>query len=339
MEFFDSYIVPVLFVVLGFLLGVIAEKIIVKKLRACLDPSCEQRANDHFRLRGVIIALFIIGGIFAAINYATIDDKLVVFFDKILVVVAVFTVCIMLSRFLVFYISSKSPQTNSRHPVTTIFTKVTSLTVYVIGFFVVMNALGVSIMPLLTALGVGGLAVALALQDTLSNFFAGIQIVSSRVVNPGDYVRIETGDEGYILDVGWRNTTIRSVSNNLILIPNSKLASNIVTNYTLPETALTLIIPTSISYNDDLDKVENVALDAARAVIAAYESAVKDFEPLVRFSRFGDNGIEFNTIFRVKEYSEQFKIRSAFIKELKLRFDAAGIEIPYPMRNIIVRKN
>jgi small-conductance mechanosensitive channel len=139
-------------------------------------------------------------------------------------------------------------------------------------------------------------------------------------VNPGDYVRLETGDEGYIIDVGWRNTTIRSVSNNLILIPNSKLASNIVTNYTLPETALTLIIPTSVSYHDDLEKVENTALDAARAVIAAYEGTVKDFEPLCVSHVLA-------YVVRIQNHSkregiiEQFRLRSCLHQELKFRFD------------------
>ena len=94
-----------------------------------------------------------------------------------------------------------------------------------------LNAVGVSITPIITALGVGGLAMALALQDTLSNLFAGIHILAEHTIRIGDFIRLETGQEGYVEDISWRTTRIRMLPNNMVIVPNSKLAQSVVVNY------------------------------------------------------------------------------------------------------------
>ncbi|MEW6203168.1 MAG: mechanosensitive ion channel domain-containing protein, partial [bacterium] len=115
-------------------------------------------------------------------------------------------------------------------------------TIYIIGLLIILNILGISITPLITALGVGGLAVALALQDTLANLFAGIHILMEKSVRVGDFVKLETGQEGYVEDITWRTTRIKMLPNNMVIIPNSKLSQSIVTNYCLPEKRMSLLI-------------------------------------------------------------------------------------------------
>jgi small-conductance mechanosensitive channel len=116
----------------------------------------------------------------------------------------------------------------------------------------------------LTALGVGGLAVALALQDTLSNLFAGIHIISTRLVLPNDYIRLSTGEEGFCKDINWRNTIIRTMANNENIIPNSVLSSSILTNFSRPEQEINISIPVSVSYESDLSQVEEVCIAVAK---------------------------------------------------------------------------
>ena len=106
--------------------------------------------------------------------------------------------------------------------------------VVALGALVVLNGLGVSITPMLTAMGVGGLAVALALQEPLANLFAGIVIALARQVRVGDYVKLDNGVEGYVTDFSWWSTRIRMLSNNMVLVPNAKLAQSVVTNFHLP---------------------------------------------------------------------------------------------------------
>ena len=130
-----------------------------------------------------------------------------------------------------------------------------------------MNELGVSITPILTALGVGGLAVALALQDTLSNFFAGFYIMMAGQIRVGDYVKLDSGEEGYIVDISWRSLTIRTLPNNIVVVPNSKVAQANVTNYSLPEKRMSLLIKVGVSYDSEPDQIERILVEEALASI------------------------------------------------------------------------
>ena len=99
-----------------------------------------------------------------------------------------------------------------------------------IGGLMLLRHFDISIAPILTALGVGGLAVALALQDTLANLFAGVHILMEEPIMLGDFIRLSSGEEGVVRDIGWRTTRIQTGGNNMIVIPNTKITSGILTN-------------------------------------------------------------------------------------------------------------
>ncbi|MGW1888108.1 mechanosensitive ion channel family protein [Streptomyces sp. NPDC001970] len=220
----------------------------------------------------------------------------------------------------------------------TIFVNITRVVVSAIGFLVVLETLGVSIAPLLTALGVGGLAVALALQDTLANLFAGVHILASRTVQPGHYIRLSSGEEGYVVDINWRNTVVRTLSENLVIIPNTKLSGTNMTNYHRPERLMTLNVQVGVGYDSDLDHVERVTTEVVESVMADVSGGVPDHEPAVRFHTFGDSRIGFTVILGVGEFSDQYRIKHEFIKRLHRRYRAEGISVPAPTRNIAVQQ-
>src|SRR5262249_16602668 len=148
--------------------------------------------------------------------------------------------------------------------------------------------------PILTALGVGGLAVALALQDTLSNLFAGFYVAIARQVRLHDYIKLNTGEEGYVTDITWRSTTVRTLGNNMIIIPNAKLAQAVVTNYYLPEKRLWVPVVVSVSYSSDIEKVERVLLEEATHAAGQIPGLLADPAPSVRFEPgFGDSALGF----------------------------------------------
>src|SRR5919198_878824 len=151
-------------------------------------------------------------------------------------------------------------------PSSSLITNLARITVLAVGILIALQALNISITPLITALGVGGLAVGLALQETLANLFAGIHIVTSRQIRPGDFVRLSSGEEGYVQDVTWRYTTIRQLPNNVTIVPNAKLASAVTTNYYLPERELAVLVDVAVSYDSDPEQVERVTIDVARQV-------------------------------------------------------------------------
>ncbi|HEX6230164.1 MAG TPA: mechanosensitive ion channel family protein, partial [Actinomycetota bacterium] len=215
-----------------------------------------------------------------------------------------------------------------------IFVNITRLVVFLVGFLVLLQTLGISIAPLLTALGVGGLAVALALQDTLSNLFAGVHILASKKVQPGDFIKLDSEEEGYVVDINWRNTWIRQLPNNMVLVPNARLASAIVTNYYRPEQELAVLVQVGVSYESDLPKVEQITMEVAAEVMREVDGGVPDFEPFIRYHTFGDSSIGFTTILRGKEFTDQYLIKHEFVKRLHERYRSEGIEIPFPIRTV-----
>ena len=220
----------------------------------------------------------------------------------------------------------------------TLVVNLAKLAVGILGAFIILQNLGIQITPLITALGIGGLAVALALQDTLGNLFAGVQIILSRMVRPQDYVKISSGEEGWVSDVRARHTTIETFPDgNLVTVPNSVLASSIVKNYTFPRQALWVSINVGVSYSSDLEHVEAVTTDVARRVLAEVEGGVKDGDPVVVFRAFGDSSIDFEVRMLVRDFRSQGPVRHEFIKRLHRRFGAEGIEIPFPIRTVIMK--
>ena len=212
--------------------------------------------------------------------------------------------------------------------------------VLTIGILIILDYLSIEISPIIAGLGIGGLAVALALQPTLGNFFASTQIISDRVVRVGDYIELEDPNiRGYVADVGWRSTRIRTPFNNMIIIPNSRLAESIITNYFGPTMDMVVQVNCGVSYNADLQKVEKISLEVAQEITEEMEETVKDFEPLFRFEEFGDSNINFWIWVSAKDRMAMFKVKSELIKRLKARLDKEGIMINYPARLLTFEKS
>jgi small-conductance mechanosensitive channel len=220
-----------------------------------------------------------------------------------------------------------------------IFVNITRVSVVALGFLVILQSLGISIAPLLTALGVGGLAVALALQDTLANLFAGIHILASRTVRTGDYIRLAGGEEGYVVDINWRQTTIRNLSQNLVIIPNGKLAGTNMTNFSRPGEDMTIMVQAGVGYDSDLEHVERVTAEVVTEVMKEVEGAVPEHEPAIRFHTFADSRVNFTVILGVGEFSDQYRIKHEFIKRLHRRFRAEGITVPPQIHDVTVRQD
>lgn len=218
-----------------------------------------------------------------------------------------------------------------------IFVNITRVAVVAVGLLVLLQTLGVSITPMLTALGVGGLAVALALQDTLANLFGGLQILVSKKVQTGDFIRLDSGEDGYVVDINWRNTSVRQLAGNIVVIPNSRFADAVMTNFHQPRQDLAVLVDVGVSYDSDLDQVERVTSEVGREVMLAVEGAVPDHEPFIRYHTFADHSINFTVILRAREFTAQFLIKHEFIKRLHLRYRAERIEIPYPIRTLMMR--
>lgn len=259
--------------------------------------------------------------------------------NQSLTVLLIFAVTVSAARVVAGLVQSVTSSRSGVAGSATIFVNITRVLVLAIGFLVALQSLGISIAPMLTALGVGGLAVALALQDTLANLFAGIHILASKTVQPGDYIRLSSGEEGYVEDINWRQTTVRALSNNLVVIPNGQLAKTNMTNFMRPEQQLTILVQVGVAYDSDLEHVERVTTEVVSEVMTEITGAVPEHEPAVRFHTFGDSRIGFTVILGVGEFSDQYRIKHEFIKRLHRRFREEGIRIPAPARNVTLQQS
>ena len=339
---FDSlreYLLPVAFLAGGVIGGLIVEKIVLYELRKLTNRTKGELDNLAIRsLHGMPLLWLTLAGIYGAINNVDMRPGLLSFLQQALLVAAIASLTWATARFLVGFVNHYSAKVGGPLLSTSMFANLTRIIVFIVGGLIILQSLGVSVTPLLTALGVGSLAVALALQDTLSNLFAGIHIIASQQVRPGDYVQLDSAQEGYVTDITWRYTTIRALPNNMVIIPNSKLASAIVTNFYNPETQMAVRVPVGVSYASDLDRVEEISLAVARETMREVPGGIPDFEPVLRFHTFGESSIDFNVIMRCREFTDQFVVRHEFVKRLHRRYRAEGIEIPFPIRTVHLHK-
>ena len=212
---------------------------------------------------------------------------------------------------------------------------------WILGFLIALTILGVSIAPLLTALGIGGLAVSLAIKDTLENIFAGINVLMEKSIRVGDFIRLESGQEGTVKDITWRTTRIQLLTNNTVIIPNSKLAQSVVTNYHLPEKSLTLRLPGfSQLPNGSAAGGTGTTGRGGKKALGEIPGLLADPEPFVRFSPgFGESSLDFSLSCQVAEYSDQYLVQHELRKRIFQRFREEGLEIPYPQRTVHLRQD
>lgn len=278
-------------------------------------------------------------GLFIGAEISELPEKYVFYFSKTIHIIVILSITLAIANLAGKIFRNYVQKANLPIPTTGLANGILRWTVMIIGFLIVLGVLGISITPLITALGVGGLAVALALQDTLSNLFAGIHILMEKSVRVGDFVKLETGQEGYVEDITWRTTRVRMLSNNNVVIPNNKLAQSVITNYYLPEKSMSLLIPVSVSYSSDPEKVEKIIVEEARQAAGKIPGLLAEPEPFVRFiPGFGASSLDFTLICQVREFTDQYLAQHELRKRILKRFREEGIEIPFPQRTVYLRE-
>ncbi len=258
-------------------------------------------------------------------------DGFVASASQLLIVVAV---VIFVDRFLLGIIGNYANRSDSFKSSRSILLGITRGIILCLGTLVLMGTLGISITPIIASLGITSLAVALALQPTLENFFSGVQLVIDKPVRVGDFIELDSGEQGFVEKIGWRSTWIKMLPNNTIIIPNSVLSNSKITNYFYPEKELSVPVEVGVHYGSDLERVEEITLEVAREVLRDHEWGVTEYSTFVVFHTFSDSSINFTVMLRAKEYFNRFFVKSMFIKALHKRYAEEGIVIPYPIRAI-----
>jgi small-conductance mechanosensitive channel len=335
-DFVATWGLPLAFLVAGALVGLLFERFVLRQLGKVAQRTSwrwDDIAVDSVK-RAPIIWFTALGAV-AATHLLPLSSDVVGALDRVLFALIIFSITLVVARIAAGVVSDYARRSHTAVPATSLVTNVIQLVIYVGGLLFILQSLGVSIMPLITTLGIGGLAVALALQPTLANVFAGFQIIASRQVRQGDYIRLEQGEEGYVTDIKWRNTTIKALwDDHEVVVPNSKLGDSVVINYHLPARSFWVKIDVGVHYDSDLERVEEVVQEVAKEVSEEFGGGGRRQEPVVRFREFGDSSINLIVRLQVDRYATQFRLRHEFIKRLHRRFGEERITIPFPIRTL-----
>jgi small-conductance mechanosensitive channel len=291
-------------------------------------------------IRPPLLLLLTVVGSYLALLQITLVDPYQLYIRSAVVILVVFCVASgvnrALSAGLTWYGQEMAARTRTDvdEKLLPILRRVLFVVIWGIALMVIFDRLNLNISPLVTGLGITGLAVALALQPTLSNFFSGTYLLTDQAVRPGDFIQLDSGVMGTVRDVGWRTTKIMTPENNLVIIPNNRLADAIVTNYFQPDRAVNVVVNCGVAYESDLDQVERVALEEATRVQKSHPGAVPDWTPLFRFREFGESNVNFIVVLRAIDRANSFLVVHEFIKALHRRFAREGITINYPARTL-----
>ena len=284
-------------------------------------------------LHGPILLWILILAIHLAVEYSDLPRNVTRLSTKLLLALWIISLTLVLARLSGRFVRTHSTKLEGALPVGTLTQVLASLVIWILGLLTLLQQVfEVDIRAILAALGVGGLAVALALQDTLSNLFAGFYVSVARQVRIGDFVKIDAGQSGYVQDIGWRSTTLRELGGNLIFIPNSKLAQSIVTNYNLPDRSLGIGIAVPVTYDSDPSQVERLLNEIASAAIGQVPGLLKEPAPSAKFiPGFGTTSMDFTLDCHVAEFADQYLVQHELRKRIHRRFRDEGVRFrPLP---------
>ncbi len=315
----------------------ILKKIFFKRLHAFAEKTKTKFDDIFVKAADLPLSLLIfVSGVFVLDNFFEFGtgSGLLQFVDVAFKITAVIAVVLFTDRLFKGVIDNYSKKVPVLRDSSGVARVIVRVVVIGLGVLILLDNIGISITPILASLGIGSLAVALALQPTLENFFSGIQIVIDKPVTIGQFIKLESGEEGYVEKIGWRSTWVRMLANNVVVIPNKALASARLLNYYYPQKEMSVLVQVGVHYDSDLEYVEKVTIAAAEEVLKTVEGGVSEFKPFIRYHTFNDFSIDFTVILRVKEFVDGYLIKHEFIKRLHKRYKEEGIIIPFPINTL-----
>lgn len=300
-------------------------------LRKMARESSSDLAQRLYRLlESYLFPSLVIGGLLFFLDTVPLPPKVMRAADRLLVLSGLVLSMFLVAKAALLILRGVGARYEAMRNIQGAIEALTKIVFLAVGGMIVLDNLGISLTPIITTLGIGSLAVAIALQDTLGNFFAGLYLKADRPIEMGHYVRLESGQEGFVDRIGWRSTQIRTLQNNIIVVPNNKLAQTIITNFDLPDERVAVLIPVGVSYDTDPQRVEELLLDETRKAVGAVEGLLSSPEPLVRFiPGFGEFAMNFTLTCYVRGFPDQFLVQHELRKRIYARFRREGIQIPF----------
>ncbi|MEM4296637.1 MAG: mechanosensitive ion channel family protein [Candidatus Anstonellales archaeon] len=335
-----SLVALLIFLILDLIISIFLSAItkVAEKTKTDFDDAIVRLIKKRKALLLAVLSVFIAVQLF----YGNIEIFSKTIFDWFLVFLIIYAGLIfseMADLLFFFFIKNISTSKEiSPEEIAPLARKVLKFIIIFISIIIALGQFGIEISPLIAGLGIGGLAVGLALQDTLSNFFSGIHILSDKPFRKGDYVIIGNTD-GFVEEIGWRSTKIQKFNKNLIIIiPNKTITESVITNLGQENIPYVHTVNFSVGYGVSINKLRKIYNEIIKKLIE--ENFVihdKNNKPELRLTNFGADGLEFTAVFPVPHYTKRFNTQSRFLELLYNRLAEENIDIPYPQRVIHIK--
>ena len=196
--------------------------------------------------------------------------------------------------------------------------------------FLLLAIWKINITPLLASAGIVGVAVALAAKETLSNFFGGVSVMLDQPYKVGDYIVLDSGERGEVVDIGLRSTRILTRDDVLVSIPNAIITNTKIVNESAPEPRFRVRIKIGVAYGSDIDQVEAVLLSQT----LNHPLMAPEPEPRVRLRQFGESSLDFELLCWAHRPHDKGRLIHELNRSIYKAFNAQGIVIPFPQRDI-----
>lgn len=326
-----SYVLPLAWILGGIVAGVIAYVLIVRPLRRATATHGWRALETVTSIVGTVVVLWgALAGLYVGMDHITLSAREASFLDRAIGALFVLSLMWIAARFAGAWIEAFSSRTQHNLFSVSLYSTLVQGAILVIGLLTVLSSLGIAIAPLLTTLGLGGLAVALALNDTLSNLFAGVQIVAARQLRMGDYVKFDFA-EGEVVDIHWHNTTIRDFENNLTVVPNSKVNTSPFTNYTMSVSALMLPVSAALPWKGQMEALRTIAESAACAAVTDVAGKIEAEDCRVYVSAVNETNVQITALLPIGSIENRRRAVSGFLQ--RLHDGAAGAHMGLPVQD------
>ena len=338
-------IIPACIMTFALFVGIAINQLLTQKLARRVKASESEIVEIFFRaLRGVPIYLCIVIGLYWSVTTSDLPAGLEKIFSYILFAMIIFSISRVCERTLSGFIRMKFSETSDMTQ-STLLDTIVRAAIYASGMLIVLDYFGISIAPIMAAMGFGSFAFGLAVKEPLENIATGLLLMVSKQIRVNDYIRLSTGDEGRVTDINWRYITVMPPNEgSVVVIPNKIIANAVSTNYSQPRDDIIVVVPIGVGYESDLEKVERVTVEVARELQIKIDGYKPHFNaegkdtnklaPVVRFQAFNDSSIDFNAVLHVQTFTNQYVLKHEFIKAITKRYREEGINIPFPIRTL-----
>ena len=293
------------------------------------------------RVKGPIYYLIVLAGLSAALEVLPLVPTIKVTLSRVLISIVIAISCYLAGSIINLTLKSWLDQRKSilgkakEQELIIISRKILNFIVFILLFIFILKLWQIEVTPLIASLGIAGFILGFALRDIFANIFGGIALIADKSFKIGDFIKLDTGEMGEVIDIGLRSTRIKSFEEgNEIIVPNSTLVMSKITNYGRPMVNLKMVINIGVAYGSEVGKVKGVLLHC----VTKLKEVLKDPPPRVYFMEMADFSLNFRIVFWIRDYRDRFDIQDKVISSAYQELQAQGIKIPFPTRTIYLEK-